>query len=81
MDGQWVVEYDPSRPGMSPDGIEMIAHLITTPLPEQARTFATLSEALDYWRQSYGMRWDGEPNRPLTAFSVAIEPAGSRTMA
>ena len=27
MDGQFLAEYDPARPGLSPDGEELIAHI------------------------------------------------------
>ena len=73
FDGQYVMEYDPSRPGVDPEGREMVAHIVTTPDPEKARIFETLEEALALWKQSHGIREDGRPNRPLTAFTVTFE--------
>ena len=42
----------------------------------QALAFATYREAFEAWRavpESRPVRPDGEPNRPLTAFTVEIE--------
>lgn len=73
MNGQYVVEYDPSRPGMSPAGDELIAHLVVTADRDQAKRFADTDEAMNYYRQSYGWRpEDGEVNRPLTSFCVGL---------
>jgi hypothetical protein len=41
-----------------------------------AMTFGTPAEAFEYWRQqsvTVPLRPDGEPNRPLTAFTMAVE--------
>ncbi len=67
----YVVEYDPTRLGVSPSGQVLECHLITSQDPDKARKFG-LDEALEYWRQSFGLRDDGEPNRPLTSFTVEI---------
>ena len=73
FDDQYVVEYDPTREGVSPSGVPMNAHLITTPDPAQAKVYATAAEAFEEWRRAHGVRpWDGKPNRPLTAFNVEI---------
>lgn len=43
----------------------------------QAKTFASQAEAHAFWTQistRRPRRPDGEPNRPLTAFTVMIEP-------
>ena len=47
----------------------------THPDIQFAQKFSDVQAALDCWRQSYGMRPDGKPNRPLTAFTVSVEPA------
>jgi hypothetical protein len=70
LDGKYLVEYDPTRPGVSPDGLPMTAHVAVTDDPEKAARFPTLEEALETWRLSHGLREDGKPNRPLTAFGV-----------
>lgn len=43
-----------------------------------AKRFADLMEAMAYWKRPSNivpLRPDGRPNRPLTAFSVTVEPA------
>jgi hypothetical protein len=43
-----------------------------------ARRFVSKEQAWEYWRQvpkSRPTRPDGQPNRPLTAYTIAIEPA------
>ena len=72
FDGQYVVEYDPARPGVDPEGRPMIAHLVTTPDRAKAKEYATAADALRELRRSHGERFDGKPNRPLTAFTVVI---------
>lgn len=67
-DGRYVVEYDP----VVRDGYVLLR---TTDDPGLARPFASLVEASEYWRQSHGTRPDGQPNRPLTAFTVSMEYA------
>jgi hypothetical protein len=43
----------------------------------RAKTFETFEDAMDEWMRvrqvNGGLRPDGHPNRPLTAFSVTIE--------
>lgn len=72
FDGQYLVEYDPSRPGVDPRGEPMTAHLVTTPNRGNAREFRNTLEALECWRQAHGTRPDGKPNRPLTAYHVMV---------
>jgi len=72
FDEQYVVEYDPSRSGVDPAGRPMIAHLVTTADPAKAKEYTT-AEALEQLRRSHGVRFDGKPNRPLTAFHVEIK--------
>lgn len=74
LDGRYVVEYDPKRGGTGPDGVGW-CHLETTADRRKAKVFPSIKEALEYWRQSSGLREDGEPNRPLTAFTVTFEQA------
>lgn len=77
FDGQWLTEYDPTRPGTDPStGEPMRAHLVTTPDKSQALRFDGWAEAHALWRKDTGhTRPDGEPDRPLTAFNICIEPA------
>lgn len=72
FDGQYLVEYDPSRQGVSPSGQPMLCHLVTTPNRGEARQFSA-AEALTTWQLQDGYRPDGRPNRPLTAFHVMFE--------
>lgn len=79
FDGQYIVEYDPSRSGTHPvKGEPMpVFHLVTTPDIRRATRFGG-SEAADLYRAVDGrspIRADGQPNRPLTAFTADIEPA------
>ncbi len=81
FDGQYLVEYDPERDGVAPDGTPMLAYIVTTPDIAKAKRFASKIEAFECWRQiskrdPYGGRLapDGKPNRPLTAFTVQIGP-------
>ena len=70
FDGQYVMVYDPTY---HPEGEEYDGGILeVTPNLAEARQFGDLVEAAEYWRQSYGLRPDGEPNRPLTAFHVEI---------
>lgn len=73
FDGQWLVEYDPTRPGTGPAGEPMTAHIVCSPDRSQARRFADAVEAHGYWRTESGRPYPED--RPLTAFSVVIEPA------
>jgi hypothetical protein len=76
FDGQFLCEYDPGRNGVDPLGHPMLAHMVTTPHPEQALDVPTpvliaLYQSTDPRRP---IRPDGRMNRPLTAFSVEILP-------
>lgn len=66
MNGKFIkdfdFEYDHGRGG---------AVLVDT--AEEAKHFDGFIEAMDFWKTtsvSYPIRWDGQPNRPLTATSV-----------
>ena len=66
----WVVEYDPDQAGGR--GVAL-----WTDRKDFARRFASVEEAITYYaRQSRVLpyRPDGVPNRPLSAFTVEIEP-------
>ena len=82
FDGQFLVEYDPDRAGVAPDGSPMLAHILTTPAIGAAKYWPLGGEALEEWRRA-SKRWptrpDGRPNRPLTAFTVEIAPADKFT--
>lgn len=76
FDGQYLVEYDPDRPGVDPDGSPMLAHIVASPDIERAKKFPSAREAMEEWRRisrSVPTRPDGKPNRPLTAFTVEVE--------
>ena len=50
----------------------------TTSDPARAKRFASKAEAWAYWGQQSEVkprRPDGRPNRPLTAWTVLVEPA------
>jgi len=70
-DGQWVMSYD-AHVGPQNDGL-ISGYLITTPELRRAKKFATQQEALECYGQQNGLRPDGKPNRPMTAFTVCIE--------
>lgn len=72
-DGQWLVHYDPTRAGVDPDGAPTTAHIVCSPDPDRARRFDNPTDACDYWRQTSGRPWPAD--RPLTAYTVAIEEA------
>ena len=76
FDGQWLAAYDPTRPGVDPHGKPMIAHVVTTDDSFQALEFGSLAEAEECWKRSFGVRRDGRPNRPLTAFMIEVLPSG-----
>lgn len=74
FDGQYVVEYDPSRDGVRIGWMNF--HLVTTPHLAEATRY-TIEQAADTYlavdaRQP--IRPDGKPNRPLTAFHVMSGP-------
>ncbi len=66
-DGKYVVDYDP-KPREDKEGT--FIHLIVTDDPAHARQFADPGEALKLWRASWGIRADGKPNAPLTAYHM-----------
>lgn len=73
FEGQHLKAFDPTRPGRTPNGDPIIAHIETTTDPQQALRFADVAAARRMW-----MRWDGKvringkPSRPLTAFTIEV---------
>ena len=78
FDDKWVAQYDPTYHW--PNGVYDGGIFTVTTDPAEALSFSSPGEAAEKWRQPtgctcHGIRpWDGKPNRPLTAFTVAIEP-------
>ncbi len=74
FDGKYVAAYDPAYhpAGEKYDG----GLLVVVDTPAEAMQFADAGEALEKWREAYGIRADGKPNRPLTAFTVEVEKVG-----
>lgn len=73
-DGQFVVEYEP--PSMDAFGrYRDDGKLVTSADIDQARRFPDLGAALDFGRQQNGLRPDGLPNRPLTAWHLEFMTA------
>jgi hypothetical protein len=71
-DGNFVVEFRPGamdRHGALHGGI-----LRTSRDPADALSFPSALEAFEFWRQANGLRPDGKPNRPLTAWTIEFEP-------
>jgi hypothetical protein len=69
-DGRYLVEYDPTRPGRSPVGRPMLAHVVTTPDPAEARRFADAGEAHAVWTADSGLPYPR--NAPLTAYTIEL---------
>ena len=78
FDGQFVVEYDAGRDGVEPlSAMPMMAYLRTTANLDEATRY-TSTEAFELWRSvdpRNPTRPDGRPNRPFTAFNVAMSTA------
>jgi hypothetical protein len=72
FDGLYVKAYDPSfwPPGEEYDG--GLAEF--TDDPNDALHFPDVFDALEKWREAFGMREDGRPNRPLTAWTCEVLP-------
>lgn len=70
--GSYLQSYDPDANGGRGDAV-------WTNDPANARRFDSPVDAWECWRQTstvQPLRADGKPNRPLTAFTVTIEPVG-----
>lgn len=78
LDGKYVVDYDPSRPGHDPQGLPLLAHVAVSADVERAKRYDTLEAA---WAEINRVdprnpwRPDGKPNRPLTAFTLDVRQA------
>lgn len=73
LDGQYVAAYDPTY---HPLGQPYAGGILeVTDDPRKALRFPDALAATEKWRQSYGLRPDGKPNRPLTAWTVELEEA------
>lgn len=72
FDGQWLVEYDPTRPGTGPNGQPMSAHIVCSPNLADAHRFPDTAAAHACWTAQSGKPWP--KNAPLTAYTVAFEP-------
>lgn len=75
-DGRWLVEYDPGRDGWDPVlQVPMLAHVVSTGDASQARRFPSAQAVHECWTQvdpRQPVRWDGRPNRPLTAYTIEV---------
>lgn len=68
--GLYLVDYDP-------DGNDGYGDAEFTNDPNKARTFTTQMEAYELWRAVPTVRpnrTDGNPNRPLTAYTIEVLP-------
>lgn len=68
--GQWVEWYDP-------DAMNGVGVVKLTKKHTMAQRFASYRDAFSLWREQSSvrpLRRDGKPNRPLTAYSISIEP-------
>lgn len=68
--GSWVKDYDP-------DAHEGRGLATWTMDRSEAQRFASQKDAMDFYLQTSKIlpeRRDGRPNRPLTAYTVSIEP-------
>lgn len=72
FDGKFVQKYDPTF--READGSYEGGILEVCDDPKNAKQFASAAEAMECWRQSFGLRPDGKPNSPLTAWSVLVDP-------
>lgn len=66
-DGRWLRFYDPTRNGVH-------GRIESTDNPAEAKQFPDIGAALREYRREYGTRPDRRPNRPLTAYTVSIDP-------
>ena len=67
-DGKFLRRYDPR-------GCQESNRIILESTGDKAfaQVFETAGEALECWKWAEGVRADGRPNRPLTAWSIEIE--------
>lgn len=77
-DGRYIVEYDPT---LSWHNADRSYKLITTADITKARGFDNLPEASRYIHRvcpNFPTRADGQPNRPITAFTIEITSRTTR---
>jgi hypothetical protein len=75
-DGKYLLLYDPKSP--SPDGTLDGGILEVTDDPAKALRFPSYGAVWQKYRETNGrMRVDGEPDRPLTAWTVSVEEVHS----
>lgn len=68
IENQYVKSY-------TPDGNDGCGDLVVTRDITQAKVYSDQQAALEAWRatsNTHPIRYDGEPNRPMTAFTVTI---------
>jgi hypothetical protein len=75
LDGRWLVAYDPTKPGRDPTGRRMTATIDTTDEPAEATRWSSYHALHELIMTAIGTRPDGRPDRPITAFNLAIEYA------
>ena len=70
-DGKFLVDYDPTP--QTDEGGEFV-HLIVADRRQDARQFDSMQAAMELYLapSTKGPRADGEPDRPLTAYSVEV---------
>lgn len=79
FDGQYVRNYDPTR--HRSDGSYDGGILEVTSNPQEAAQFSDMAAAVTKYRQAYGKRADGLPNRPLTAWTAEfLTPEAAKEM-
>jgi hypothetical protein len=71
IDGMYLKSYDVK-------GREGRGTIKGTPALDDAIIFPTHEAAMRAWKTQYGYRADGNPNRPLTAYTVEIIPYGTK---
>lgn len=80
LDGQWLRTFDPDAhaPGvLFPTGDAQF-----TPHVEEAKRFDSKVDAIIFWQQKSKvspLRPDGQANRPLTAFTMSVDPLPEET--
>lgn len=66
----WIEDYDV-------DGMDGVGWAVLTKDPLKAKVFDSVAEAMNEYLKTSTVkpiRYDGKPNRPLTAYTVLIEP-------
>jgi hypothetical protein len=72
--GEWIATFDYDAHG--PDRAYPTGNGSSTDDPTLAMRFETAEEAWEAWRQPSAVtptRPDGQPNRPMTVFTVSVE--------